>query len=102
MTQLEFGPLLLQSDADGSRSASPRKAYDDLAGSTVLRRAGKSAARVVPLRGDKGSTRPAARQKIEGEDRLSRELREFYQAMLREPVPQPLLALVNALGAKRG
>jgi hypothetical protein len=100
MTLLEFGPVPGLGDADGPRSATPRKAYDDLAGSTMLRRAGKSAARVVPLRGDQASTLLASRHKTEGEDRLGRQLREFYQAMLSEPVPERLVALVNALESK--
>ncbi|WP_442756468.1 NepR family anti-sigma factor [Methylocystis sp. JAN1] len=97
MNLLEFGSVLNPSEAGGARSASPRKAYDDRAGSAMLRRTGKGAATVAPLRGDQGSALLAARRKTETEDRLGRQLRDYYQTMLREPVPERLVALVQSL-----
>jgi hypothetical protein len=101
MPLLEFGSVPGLGDAEGSRSATPRKTYDDRAGSAVLRRAGKSAARAAPLRGDQATTLLASRSKTEGEDRLGRQLRDFYQAMLSEPVPERLVALIDVLETKR-
>lgn len=101
MNLFELGSLLSASDAGGARSSASRKAaYDDRAGSAVLRRAGKSAS-TAPLRGDQGSALLAARRKTETEDRLGRQLRDFYQTMLREPVPERLVALVESLKEKR-
>ncbi|WP_424363305.1 NepR family anti-sigma factor [Methylocystis parvus] len=99
MNLLELGSLLSPSDAGGARSAKPRKAYDDRAGAAVLRRAGKSAP-TAALRGDQGSALLAARRKTETEDRLGRQLRDFYQKMLREPVPERLVELVQSLDEK--
>jgi hypothetical protein len=100
MTHLEFGSLLSPGDADSSRPSTPRKTYDDLAGSAMLRRVAKSAARSAPLRGDQTSTLLAARSRPETEDRLGRKLREFYQKMLREPVPERFVALLDTLESK--
>jgi hypothetical protein len=102
MNFFESRSALSPSDAGGARGAatSPRKAYDDLAGSTLLRRAGKSAVANAPLRGDPASTILASRRKSETDDRVSRQLRDFYQTMLREPVPERLIALVDALEAR--
>ncbi|WP_457795787.1 NepR family anti-sigma factor [Methylocystis sp. S23] len=91
------------SDLGGSRGApahGARKTYDDLAGSALLRRSGKNAAGGAPLRGDQAATLLAARRKNEGDDRIGRELRDFYQTMLREPVPERFVALVDALEAQ--
>lgn len=100
MNLLELGSLLSPSDAGATRTAAPRKAYDDRAGAAVLRRAGKAAPTASPLRGDQGSALLAARRKTETEDRLGRQLRDFYQKMLREPVPEKLVELVESLDKK--
>ena len=83
--------------AAGTRKTGRRKGYDDLAGSSVLRRAGKAAE--APLRGDKATTLLAARRKAEGDDRVTRELQSFYQSIVREPVPDRFVALIGALEA---
>ncbi len=103
MNRLEFGNVLGPSDLGGSRSLPATgglKAYDDLAGSTLLRRTGKSAAMGAPRRSSKASTLVAARRKSDADDTLNRQLRDFYQTMLREPAPEKLVALVDALAAQ--
>lgn len=101
MNLLEFGSVLGPSDTGGARSSGTgRKGYEDRAGAAHLRRSGKSAATSAPLRGDKGATLLAARHKVEPDDRVGRDLREFYQTILREPVPERFVTLVEALEAQ--
>lgn len=101
MNLLDRGNVYSPSDAGGARGAQSgaRKSYDTLAGSAVLRRAGK-AATGIPLRGDQVAALLAARHKTEFEDRIGNQLRAYYQSMLREPVPERLVALVDALAAE--
>lgn len=100
MNLLEFRSVLSQGESSSARSQAPRKAYDDRPGATMLRRAAKSASILAPLRGDQASALLAARRKTEVEDRLGGQLREFYQKMLREPVPESLVKLVESLDTK--
>ena len=103
MNRLEFGSVFSPSDVGGARSlpaSGARKAYDDLAGAATLRRSGKSVGAGAPVRGDQASTLLAARRKNEADDRIGRQLRDFYQAMLRDPIPERLVALVDALDAQ--
>lgn len=80
----------------------PQKLYDGLAGSAVLRRAGK-AGKAAPLRGDPATTILAARARTEPEDRISQQLKDFYQSILREPVPERIVQLVADLeGGRKG
>jgi hypothetical protein len=88
--------------ATGSRKSGKRKGYDDLAGSSVLRRTGKSAASETPMRGDKTTTLLAARRKVETDERVGRQLRDFYQSIMREPVPERFVALLGSLEAGNG
>jgi hypothetical protein len=89
-----LGPV----DLAGARGA--RNAYDGLAGSALLRRTGKAAAEAA-FRGDQGSALLSTRRKNgQQEDRLGAQLRDFYSSKLREPVPERLIALVEALAAK--
>lgn len=85
--------------AKRTRARGALKAYDTLAGAELIRRAGK--ARHAPLRGDKAATLLASRRAQEAEDRLGRQLTDYYQAMLREPVPDRIKALVEALDAQQ-
>lgn len=102
MNRLEFGTLLSPSDVGARASNAPKslKAYGNLASSTILRRSGKAGGLASHLRSDQAATLLSARRKLEAEDCLGRELAEFYQAMLSQPVPERLLALVEALEAK--
>ncbi|QGM96273.1 NepR family anti-sigma factor [Methylocystis parvus] len=102
MNLLEFGSTLSPSDSSGARSPATggRRGYDELSGAALLRRSGKSAAISAPLRGDKAATLLSARNKVEAQDRIGRELSNFYQSMLREPVPERFVALIDALEAQ--
>ncbi|WP_363347189.1 NepR family anti-sigma factor [Methylocystis echinoides] len=77
------------------------KSYDSLAGSAMLRRAGKAGGSNPPLHGDPASKLLASRYKEVATDHLSRQLSDFYEAMLRQPVPERILALVEALDAQQ-
>jgi hypothetical protein len=79
--------------------ARTKSSYDTLAGSALLRRAGRGAA--APLRGDQAATLLAARGREVAADQIGRQLTDFYDAILRQPVPDRILALVDALDAKR-
>lgn len=95
MNRLELRTAAGPADPNGKRGGA-RKIYDDLAGSALLRRAGKAS--VSPARlGDQGTTLLASRRKSEPEDRVGAQLRNFYQTLLREPVPERLVALVEGL-----
>jgi hypothetical protein len=72
------------------------KTYDALAGSAMLRRAGRAA----PLRGDATATLLAARRAADADDRLGRQLQDFYQSLVRQPVPDRFVALIDALEAQ--
>ncbi len=84
--------------ADKSRS-SARKAYDSLAGSEVLRRTGKAAFANDVRRGDPAAAILAARRRNDVEDRIDAQLRGYYQAVTREPIPERILALLDRLEA---
>lgn len=81
--------------ATGSQSL---KNYDTLSGSALMRRTGR--AFDAPLRGDKAATLLASRRGAETEDRMGRQLKEFYQSLLQEPVPARLVALLDTLEAR--
>lgn len=99
MTLLEFGTPLSQRGVKSARAQNAVKSYDTLAGSAMMRRAGKATG--APLRGDQAATLLAARRAGESQDQLSRQLKDYYQAMLREPAPERLTALVEALAARQ-
>ncbi len=90
-------PSLLGPDLAGARGA--RSAYDDLAGSALLRRVGKATIGST-LSGDQRAALLSTRRRNLWEDRIGVLLREFYSSKLREPVPERLIALVEALAAK--
>ena len=78
--------------------STPCKPYDERAGATVLRRAGKA---VRPdLRGDQTAALLAARRKEPVRALVASDLNDFYQAMLREPVPTRFIKLLDALEAQ--
>jgi len=66
------------------------RAYDDLAGLRLLRRARRAAPPATLL---------SAREKADAEDRISRQLRDFYQSLTREPVPERFMQLIADLEA---
>ncbi|RTL90049.1 MAG: hypothetical protein EKK29_01525 [Hyphomicrobiales bacterium] len=78
------------------------KSYDSLAGSALLRRAGKAAGAKTPLRGDQASNLIASRRKEAPLDQLGRELSNYYEFLLSQPIPERLVALVEALDARPG
>lgn len=80
-----------------SKSTQSRRSYDDLAGSTLLRRSGKAAGLETPQRRDAASTILAARAKMEPDDRIGRQLRDFYRGLLAEPVPDRFTQLMSDL-----
>ncbi|GLI92395.1 NepR family anti-sigma factor [Methylocystis echinoides] len=96
MNLLEFGTTHRGKSAKAPKAARP---YDNLAGAEMMRRAAK--ARGATLRGDQHSTLLASRRANESQDRLCRQLKDYYQTMLREPVPDRILALVEALDARQ-
>jgi hypothetical protein len=81
----------------GPRKIGLRRAYDERPGASFLRRIDKSGTSTVPLRGDQPSTLLAARRKKEVDDRVNGELRDYYQSVLRAPVPERLVSVVDAL-----
>ncbi len=86
-----------------TRSAKPSttmKAYDALAGSAMLRRGGKSAGS-EPLRGDQASTLLASRRRSDADETLDQKLKDFYQKLLRQPLPERYAALIRSLEAGR-
>jgi hypothetical protein len=102
MRPFEFGTVLGSNDLAGARNPqapAARASYDNRSGSALLRRSGKAAPFDAPLRGDQRSARLASRRKPEVDDRAFQQLRDYYQALLREPVPERLTALVEALAA---
>jgi Anti-sigma factor NepR len=74
------------------------KTYDTLAGAALLRRTGRSFG--APLRGDTNATLLSARRGAEAEDRIGRQLKDFYQSLLQEPVPDRFVALLDSLEAQ--
>lgn len=100
MIMPEHGKPLPAVDAGKRMAGGPQslKNYDNLSGSSMMRRAGR--AFDAPLRGDKSATLLATRRTAEAEDRVSRELGQFYQSLLQEPVPQRLIALLDSLEAQ--
>lgn len=83
------------------RYSGARTGGDGPSGAALLRRAGKAVSVETTLRGAAGATLLAARLRSAPEDRLSRQLREHYQDLLREPVPERFLELIAALEAGR-
>ncbi|MCC3245431.1 hypothetical protein LG047_08855 [Methylocystis sp. WRRC1] len=77
-----------------------RLKYDDLAGSSMLRRSGKAAAN-QPSRGDPGTTLLSARRRGGVEQILGKQLRDLYRSVLAEPVPARFVELLNNLEARR-
>ncbi len=78
------------------------KSYDSLAGSALLRRAGKAVGPNARLRGDQAANLLASRGKEAAVDQLGHELSEFYEFLLRQPIPARILALVEALDNQQG
>lgn len=97
--------LLDSGNAHRGKAAKPVKAhgglrpYDNLAGAEAMRRTSKASG--AALRGDQLSTLLASRRATEAQDRVGRQLKDYYQTMLREPVPDRILALVEALEAQK-
>jgi hypothetical protein len=100
MNLLEIGTVIGGKGAQSAKSASALKSYDNLAGAESIRRAGKAGG--APLRGDQASTLLTTRRAKEAQDRLGRQLTDYYQAMLREPVPDRIMTLVAELEAQQG
>jgi hypothetical protein len=96
----ERGNPLPALEAGSRAAAAPQslKNYDALAGSAMMRRTGR--AFDAPLRGDASATLLAARRGAEAEDRMGRQLNDFYQALLRQPVPERFVALLDTLEAQ--
>ncbi len=101
MRPFEFGTVLGSNDLAGARNPqapAARASYDNRSGSALLRRSGKAAPFDAPLRGDQRSALLASHRKPV-DDRAFQQLRDYYQALLREPVPERLTELVEALAA---
>jgi hypothetical protein len=79
----------------------PVKAYDDLAGSRLLRHAGKADPLEKTPWCDLTPTILADPAKTGPEDKLDRQLRNFYQSLTREPVPERFIQLVSALESEK-
>ncbi len=101
MNLTELGGRPSPNDLGAARGAKGKAltSYDSLAGSSMLRRAGK-ADPTDGLRGDQASRLLAARRREVATDPLGRQLAEFYQEILRQPVPARILDLVEALDAQ--
>lgn len=99
MNLLEFGRPQIGKATKASKAHSSLKSYDNLAAAELIRRTGKSNA--AALRGDQVSTILASRRTQDAQDRLGRQLTDYYQAILREPVPDRIMALVEALEAQQ-
>lgn len=96
----EHGKPLPALDAGKRMGAGARSLenYDNLAGSAMMRRTGR--AFDAPLRGDKSATMLAARRAPEADDRLGRQLKDFYQSLLQQPAPERFVALLDSLEAE--
>jgi hypothetical protein len=96
----EHGKPLPALDAGKRMASGPQslKNYDNLSGSAMMRRTGR--AFDAPLRGDKAATLLATRRGAATEDRTGRQLEEFYQSLLQQPVPAHLIALLDSLEAQ--
>ncbi len=99
MNLLEIGTVIGGKGAQSAKSPGALKSYDNLAGSESIRRAAKASGAI--LRGDQVSTLLTTRRSKEARDRLGRQLTDYYQAMLREPVPDRIMALVAELEAQQ-
>lgn len=99
MNLLEFGTPQIGKTTKATKAHSSLKSYDNLAAAELIRRTGKSKAST--LRGDQVSTILTSRRTQEAQDKLGRELTDYYQAILREPVPERIMALVEALEAQK-
>ena len=104
MNILDFGKQTRPNDVAAPQIAKARNAvrpYDNLAGSAMLRRTAKAAAS-KPVGGAlPGSGLLASRLKELAVDQLGRELSNFYESILRQPVPKEILALVEALDTQQ-
>lgn len=91
-------PLPFSHDAGQRLAAAPQslKSYDALAGAAMMRRTGR--AFDAPLRGDKAATLLSARRTAD--DRVGLQLKEFYQSLLQQPVPDRFVALLDSLEAQ--
>lgn len=96
----ERGNPLPALEAGQRAAAAPQslKTYDALAGSAMMRRTGR--AFDAPLRGDAAATLLASRRAAEAEDRVGRQLKDFYQSLMRQPVPDRFVALLDSLEAQ--
>lgn len=96
----EHGKLHAALDAGKGMAAGPQslKHYDNLAGSAMMRRSGR--AFDAPLRGDKAATLLATRRGAKADDRVGQQLKEFYQSLLQQPVPERLVTLLDSLEAQ--
>jgi hypothetical protein len=101
MNLLEPGKSARPHDFGVQQIAKTKGSYDKLAGSALLRRAGRAAGATAPLRGDQAATLLASRDRKAAADQVGRQLSDFYEAILRQPVPDRILALVDALEAKQ-
>jgi hypothetical protein len=99
MILTETGNPLPALDAGQRGAAAPQtvKNYDTLARSAMMRRAGRGFD--APLRGDANAMLLAARRSAEAEDRVGRQLKDFYQSLLQQPVPDRFVALLDSLEA---
>lgn len=84
--------------APGARIA--RERYDDLAGASVLRRAGK-AADDGAARGVMGAPLLSARRRSRAGQGIGDRLRDMYQSVVDEPIPARLVELLDRLEAGR-
>lgn len=96
----EQGKQLPALDAGKRIATGPQslKNYDTLAGSAMMRRTGR--AFDAPLRGDRSATLLTERRGADTEDRMGRQLKEFYQSLLQQPVPERLISLLDTLEAQ--
>ncbi|MGE5389038.1 MAG: NepR family anti-sigma factor [Hyphomicrobiales bacterium] len=100
MNLLDFGSPQIGKATKPTKAHNSLKSYDNLATAELIRRTGKSSGSA--LRGDQVSTILASRRRQEVQDKLGRQLTDYYQAVLREPVPHRIMALVEALEAQQG
>jgi len=88
-----------QRSAQFPAGAALQSRYDDLAGSSVLTRSGK-AATDKNLRGDVATTILSARRRNHSGQALAKQLRELYQSVLAEPIPDRFIELLGRLEAE--
>ncbi len=99
MNLLEFGTPQIGKATKAPKAHSSLKSYDNLAAAEIIRRTGKSGG--SGLRGDQVSTILAPRPTQDIQDKLGSQLTDYYQAILREPVPDRIMALVESLEAQQ-